>query len=162
MLEYGDRVSLKGRLLSPSNTARLPWRDILANRGIGSEMRFPRLISLGSTESGPLGWIMTIRRRLLCCLALVAGAGLVCLALTTAPRPAYGYVEAGHSLGQVITLSSNVVLVRVEKVDKEKNLLIYRKVRDIKGTHPTDVIKHAIGRGGYNPRDFQFAGHINF
>ena len=64
VLEYGDRVSLKGRLLSPSNTARLPWRDILANRGIGSEMRFPRLISLGSTESGPLGWIMTIRRRL--------------------------------------------------------------------------------------------------
>jgi hypothetical protein len=95
---------------------------------------------------------MTTRRRLLCCLALLAGAGLACLVL----RPAYGYVEAGHSLGQVITLSSNVVLVRVEKVDKEKNLIVYRKVRDIKGQHPTDVIKHAIGRGGYNPREWQY------
>ncbi|HJT78054.1 MAG TPA: VCBS repeat-containing protein, partial [Gemmataceae bacterium] len=99
---------------------------------------------------------MMIRRRLLCCLALLAGAGLLCLALTTAPRPAYAYVEAGHSLGQVITLSTNVVLVRVEKVDKEKNLIIYRKVRDLKGKHPTDVIKHNIGRGGYNPREWQY------
>src|SRR5262249_30463762 len=43
-----------------------------------------------------------------------------------------------------------------EKVDKEKNLIIYRKVRDIKGKHPTDVIRHNIGRGGFNPREWQY------
>src|SRR5689334_4015397 len=78
---------------------------------------------------------------------------LVLLALV--PR-ARAYVEAPHSLGQVITLSTNIVLVRVEKVDREKNLIIYHKVRDLKGKHPTDVIKHIIGRGGYNPREWQY------
>src|SRR5262249_61789873 len=48
------------------------------------------------------------------------------------------------------------MVVRVEKVDKEKNLIIYRKVRDLKGVHPTDVIKHNIGRGGFNPREWQY------
>jgi hypothetical protein len=72
------------------------------------------------------------------------------------PRPTFAYVEAPHSLGQVITLSSNVMVMRVEKVDKEKNLIIYRKVRDLKGKHPTDIIKHNIGRGGFNPREWQY------
>jgi hypothetical protein len=69
---------------------------------------------------------------------------------------ARAYVEAPHSLGQVITLSTNVMVLRVEKVDREKNLVIYRKVRDLKGKHPTDVIKHNIARNGYNAREWQY------
>ena len=92
-------------------------------------------------------------RRLLVCLGLVAlGASL----LFCENRPAQAYVEAPHSLGQVIALSTNVMVVRVEQVDKTKNLIIYRKVRDLKGTHPTDVIRHNIGRGGFNPREWQY------
>jgi hypothetical protein len=68
----------------------------------------------------------------------------------------HAYVEAPHSLGQVLNLSTNVVLMKVEKVDKVNNLIIYRKVRDLKGTHPTDVIKHNIGRGGFHPREWQY------
>ena len=45
--------------------------------------------------------------------------------------------------------------MRVETVDKEKNLIIYRKVRDIKGKHPQDVIKHNIGRGGLRPNEWK-------
>ena len=56
----------------------------------------------------------------------------------------------------ICNLSTNIVLMRVEKVDKEKNLIIYRKVHDLKGDHPTDVIKHNIGRGGFNPREWQY------
>jgi hypothetical protein len=70
--------------------------------------------------------------------------------------PALAYVEAPHSLGQVVNLSTNVLVMRVEKVDKQNNLIIYRKVKDLKGQHPTDVIKHNIGRGGYNPREWQY------
>jgi hypothetical protein len=66
------------------------------------------------------------------------------------------YVEAPHSLGQVVQLSTNILVMRVEKVDKEKNLIIFRKVRDLKGTHPTDVIKHNIARNGFNAREWQF------
>lgn len=68
----------------------------------------------------------------------------------------HAYVEAPHSLGLVCTLSTNIMVLRVEKVDRQNNLIIYRKVRDIKGQHPTDVIKHNIGRGGFHPREWQY------
>src|SRR5437667_455342 len=69
----------------------------------------------------------------------------------------HAYVEAPHSLGLVCSLSTNIMVLRVEKVDRQNNLIIYRKVRDIKGQHPTDVIKHNIGRGGFHPREWQYA-----
>jgi hypothetical protein len=73
-----------------------------------------------------------------------------------AGKNAHAYVEAPHSLGTVVQLSTNVVLVRVEKVDKNANVIVYRKIRDLKGKHPTDIIKHNIGRGGFNPREWQY------
>jgi hypothetical protein len=66
-------------------------------------------------------------------------------------RPTHAYVEISYSLGRVVNEATNVVLMRVESVDKEKNLVIYRKVSDVKGKHPADVIKHNIGRGGFHP-----------
>jgi hypothetical protein len=79
-------------------------------------------------------------------------AGLV--AFFAAPE-AQAYVEAPHSLGQIINLSSNIVLMQVEAVDREKNLIVYRKVRDLKGKHPTEVIKHNIGRAGFHEREWK-------
>src|SRR5436190_23504471 len=58
------------------------------------------------------------------------------------------YVEAPMSLGAIVAQSTNIVLMRVEAVDKERNIIVYRKVRDIKGKHPQDQIVHNIGRGG--------------
>ncbi len=92
------------------------------------------------------------KQRLLGCLA-VAGAALL---LTWGAREGRAYVEAPHSLGTVVQLSTNIMVLRVEAVDKQKNVIIYRKVRDLKGKHPTDVIKHNIGRGGFNPREWQY------
>ncbi len=69
---------------------------------------------------------------------------------------ALAYVEAPHSLGMVVSLSTNIVLMRVEQVDRTKNLILFRKVRDLKGTHPADVIRQNIGQGGYNPREWQY------
>jgi hypothetical protein len=37
--------------------------------------------------------------------------------------------------------------VKVEKVDRERAVIVYRKVRDLKGRWPTDVIRHALGKG---------------
>jgi hypothetical protein len=68
----------------------------------------------------------------------------------------HAYVEAPYTLGRVIAESSNVLVMRVEKVDKEKNMIIYRKVRDLKGQHPTDVIKHNIGKNGYHEREWKY------
>ena len=68
---------------------------------------------------------------------------------------AHAYVEIPYTLGRLVTESTHVMLVQVDKVDKTKNLIIYRKVKDIKGTHPTEVIKHSIGQAGFSPREWQ-------
>src|SRR5207244_979952 len=81
---------------------------------------------------------------------------LLALILVVRERPAQAYVEIPYALGRLIAESTNIVLVRMEKVDKERNLIVYRKVADIKGTHPGDVIKHSIGHGGFHPREWQF------
>jgi FG-GAP-like repeat len=65
------------------------------------------------------------------------------------------YVEAPMSLGAMIAQSTNVVTMVVTKVDKQKNLIIYKKVRDDKGKHPQDEIKHNIGFGGLRPGEWQ-------
>jgi len=68
---------------------------------------------------------------------------------------AWGYVEAPFTLGKVMTDSSHILMIRVERVDREKNLIFFRKVQDIKGTHPGDTIKHRIGKQGFHPREWQ-------
>jgi hypothetical protein len=76
--------------------------------------------------------------------------------LTWYAQYAHAYVEAPHSLGQVVSLSTNIVVMRVEKVDKDKNIIIYRKVRDLKGTHPQELIRHNLGRNGYHEREWKY------
>jgi len=79
-------------------------------------------------------------------------AALSCLALTT---PAFAYIEAPHTLGRCVHESSNVVLMELVRVNTEKNLLIYKKVADIKGKHPADEIKHNIGNRGFHEREWK-------
>lgn len=92
-------------------------------------------------------------RRILCCLKYFS---LVSVLIVCLSRSALAYVEAPHSLGQVINLSTNIMVLRVEQVDRTKNLIIYRKVRDLKGKHSSDIVRHNIGRGGFNPREWQY------
>jgi len=84
-----------------------------------------------------------------------AGLLVAASALVMPGTEALGYVEAPFTLGRVTNESTNVLVMRVEKVDREKNLIVYRKVRDIKGTHPGETIKHNIGTRGFHPREWQ-------
>ncbi len=68
--------------------------------------------------------------------------------------PAWAYIEVPHSLGRCVHESTNIVLVELVRVNKEKNLLIYKKVADIKGKFP-DQLKHNIGQKGFHPREWQ-------
>ena len=81
--------------------------------------------------------------------------GAVVLALTATPQAAQAYVEVPITLGDVMRQSTNIVQMRVTKVDREKNLIIYTKVQDIKGKHPVTEIKHNIGKGGLRPGEWQ-------
>jgi hypothetical protein len=83
-------------------------------------------------------------------------AVLAAIALVYAfPNPAHGYVEVAMTLGDVVKQSTNVCLMQVTKVDREKNLIIYQKIQDIKGKHNQEQIKHNIGRGGLRPGEWE-------
>lgn len=82
-------------------------------------------------------------------------AALAATLVLFSPRPAPAYVEAPMSLGAVIAQSVVVCSMTVTQVDKEKNLIIFRKTADIKGKHPQEVIKHNIGRGGLRPGEWE-------
>lgn len=96
---------------------------------------------------------MNFHKRLLFTAALLAG----CYLLIGQPDESLAYIEAPHSFGQVVAQSTNIFLMRVEKVDREKNLIVYKKIEDIKGKHPTDIIKHNIGKAGFHPREWQYS-----
>lgn len=64
VLDYGDRVEVTGKLFAARNTAVLPYRSILARRGIASTMDFPRVIVQGTADTGLNGWIVSLRQAL--------------------------------------------------------------------------------------------------
>lgn len=76
------------------------------------------------------------------------------LTLTWA-APAGAYIEAPYSLGRLIAESTNILIVQVDKVDKENNRILYKKIRDVKGTHPSEVLRHNIAKAGFHPREWQ-------
>src|SRR4051794_28965687 len=87
---------------------------------------------------------VSMRRRMLPAMLIILGmAGLVPLVRA--------YVEAPYTLGRCVHESTHIVLVEVTKVNKEKNLIVYKKLQDIKGKHPKDEIKHNIGTRGFHP-----------
>ena len=83
--------------------------------------------------------------------AIALGALLVLCAVP----PATAYIEVPYSLGRLVAESTNILVVQVEKVDKENNRIMYKKIRDVKGTHPTDVLLHNIAKAGFHPREWQ-------
>ena len=85
------------------------------------------------------------------CLGLCVAA----LALLAPGRTARAYVEVGYALGRIMAESTNILVMQVESVDKQKNLIVYRKIRDLKGTHKGELIKHDIGQRGFAPREWQ-------
>lgn len=64
LLDYGEKVSLRGRLLSPGASLSASFRDALARQGVFSEMRYPRLVDLGPSDRGIPGRIVLLRLRI--------------------------------------------------------------------------------------------------
>src|SRR5882762_5788955 len=95
--------------------------------------------------------IMTSKRRSL----LLAGLFGAVLLASFCARVSWGYVEIPYTLGRIIQEATQIAVLRVEKVDKTKNLILYRKVQDLKGAPAPDVIKHNIAQGGFHPREWQ-------
>jgi HEAT repeat protein len=61
--------------------------------------------------------------------------------------PAHAYIDITPSLGWVVRESQAITLVEVEKVNREKWAVIYRRVDDLKGRLPTDLVRHQLTAG---------------
>ncbi len=69
--------------------------------------------------------------------------------------PSFAYIEAPHSLGKCVKTATNIVYMEVVRVNNEKNLIIYKKIADLKGKHNGDEIKHNIGKKGFHEREWK-------
>jgi hypothetical protein len=85
----------------------------------------------------------------------VAGVALASLLLLWSGPAADAYIEASYTLGRIVAECSNILVMQVDKVDKQNNRILYKKIRDIKGVHPGDVIRHNIAQAGFHPREWQ-------
>src|SRR3954447_18872914 len=82
------------------------------------------------------------------------------LALLALAGPAPAYIDRPPTLGRLVKYdAADIAVVRVEKVDKEKGVIVYKKVDDLKGKYPTDQFRQVVGRRiadapgpGDNPR----------
>jgi hypothetical protein len=78
-----------------------------------------------------------------------------CLVLLAVVSSARAYIETPYSLGKICQDSTNILVVEVVKVNKEKNLIVFKRVEDLKGKHGKDEIKHDIGQRGFHAREWQ-------
>src|SRR5215213_6087399 len=77
------------------------------------------------------------------------------LALALLASPAFAYVEAPMSFGAIVQQSTAICVMVVDKVDKANQLIVYRKVSDVKGKMEQTTIKHNIGKNGLRPGEWQ-------
>ncbi len=81
-----------------------------------------------------------LRRRFFFILALLLGLAW--------SRPAPAYIGGPPlSLGLMCGWSTHVMIAKVEKLDREKNIVVFRKVRDVKGKWPAEVVRHHFHAG---------------
>jgi hypothetical protein len=69
---------------------------------------------------------------------------LACLLLAIWPLDAGAYITAPVQTLGGLCGSTYVTVVRVEKFNREKGIIIYKKVKDLKGVYPRDQIRHAF------------------
>lgn len=77
--------------------------------------------------------------------------GLVCAFLLLAPA-AYAYVDISPSLGYIVEQAEYISVLQVEKVNLEKKAVLFKKVADIKGKGPAEVVRHHLAEG-FHPRE---------
>ncbi|MCS7045323.1 MAG: HEAT repeat domain-containing protein [Gemmataceae bacterium] len=80
-----------------------------------------------------------VRSPWLAILCLSAGINTIAHAYITAPV---------STLGAAVVDSTYVTVLRVDKVNKERGIIIYRKVRDLKGKYPKELVKHIFDLKG--------------
>jgi HEAT repeat protein len=68
-----------------------------------------------------------------------------------AANPAWAYLAAMPTLGKIMVDSSNIVVLEVDKISRDKQVVIFKKVADLKGKGLPEVVKHKL-TDGFHPR----------
>jgi HEAT repeat protein len=69
------------------------------------------------------------------------------VALLAARGLAPAYIDRPPTLGRLVRYDAvDIAVIRVEKVSKEKRIIVYKKVADLKGNYPTDQIRQVVGQ----------------
>lgn len=80
--------------------------------------------------------------------------GALALALLLSAFPAHGFIRVRYSLGRIASESSTITVVRIAEIQSANNVITFRKVRDIRGKHPSETLRQIIGRNG----EFNYQG----
>lgn len=76
------------------------------------------------------------------------GAGLLLALLAGWPQPAAAYIGGPPAtLGLMCSWSTHLAPVRVERVDRDKGIILFRKLGDYKGKWPAELIRQVIPAG---------------
>ena len=76
---------------------------------------------------------------------LLRGLTVACL-LAVCPRPAVAYIKVDPlTLGELCRQSGHIYVLRVEKVDAERGVILFKAVEQLKGEPDGTTTKHVIG-----------------
>ncbi len=80
------------------------------------------------------------------------GVFLIGCAWSALPCSVQAYIDVTPTLGRIINDSDHIVLLRVEKVDLERRVILFHKLADLKGRTSSAPVKHRI-TNGLHPRE---------
>ena len=71
--------------------------------------------------------------------------------LTLAAGPARAGFEAPYTLGRLVQEPTHIAVLEIVRVDREKSLIVFKKLEDLKGKQAAVEVVHDIGKGGIFP-----------
>jgi hypothetical protein len=71
---------------------------------------------------------------------------LLATALLAYPRPAPALLEIPYTLGQICKEATNIAVLRLDSVDKEKRTIVFKPNEDLKGKWGSEQIVHKFGK----------------
>jgi HEAT repeat protein len=79
------------------------------------------------------------------------------LLVMVAPTTARAYLEVSWivpTLGRVVNQSTRIVVLQLDRVSREKQVITWKKIEDLKGKGPDEIVKHKL-TNGYHPRELR-------
>jgi HEAT repeat protein len=75
---------------------------------------------------------------------------VTCLVLAT-PSPGHAFLDFSPTLGRVIRDAPQIVVLEVDKVSRDKQVIVFKKIANLMGNDPPGEVKHKL-TDGFHPR----------